>query len=288
MRRAGRILVGTSGWQYPRWRGDFYPAGLPQARQLAYLAGRLPTVEVNATFYALTRPKACDGWRRQVPPGFVFAIKGSRYLTHMLKLRGFQDALANFFASGILRLGATLGPILWQLPPQLPFDPERAQPFLAALPRDVAGAERWARRHDARTTGRAALTAIDGRDRPLRHAIEVRHDSWLSPTALALLRAHDVALVAADTAGRHPLSLERTASFAYVRLHGATELYASRYSDAQLGAWAAHARRWARAGDDVYFYFDNDARGHAPHDAVRLARMLETRGPLTRSRTPRA
>ena len=274
MTSPGRILIGTSGWLYPSWRGDFYPAGLPHTRELAYLATQLPTVEVNGTFYCLTRPSACEAWRRQVPPGFVFAIKGSRYITHMLKLRHFDHALANFFASGLLRLGPTLGPILWQLPPQLPFDGERAREFFAALPRDVAGTARWARRHDARTTGRAALTPVGSHSLPLRHAIEVRHHTWLAGNALALMRAFDIALVAADTAGRHPLSVERTARFAYVRLHGSTELYASRYRATELTAWASRIGAWARSGADVFVYFDNDARGHAPHDALRLRRML--------------
>jgi uncharacterized protein YecE (DUF72 family) len=274
----GRVLVGTSGWLYPSWRGDFYPSGLPHAQELAYIAARLATVEVNGTFYSLTRPSACDAWRRQVPPSFVFAIQGSRYVTHMLKLKNFDAALANFFASGLLRLGPKLGPILWQLPPQLPFDGARARAFFAALPRDVAGAERWARRHDARTTGRAALKAVGGGgDRRLRHAVEVRHPSWLGDDALDLMRGFDVALVAADTAGRHPLSIERTASFAYVRLHGATELYASRYDAPALTPWAKRVAAWAKGGADVFVYFDNDARGHAPHDALRLQQMLERR-----------
>jgi uncharacterized protein YecE (DUF72 family) len=286
----GRVLVGTSGWQYGSWRGDFYPRGLAHARELAYLATRLPTVEVNGTFYSLTRPAACDAWRRQVPDDFVFAIKGSRYITHMLKLRHYEAPLANFFASGLLRLGPTLGPILWQLPPQLPFDGDRARDFFAALPRDVAGAERWARRHDARTTGRAALTAAGGSKSRLRHAVEIRHLSWLGDEALALMREFDVALVAADTAGRHPLSVERTASFAYVRLHGSTELYASRYGPADLAPWAKRIAAWARGGSDVFVYFDNDARGHAPHDAVRLRTMLgprPLRGAAEREARPR-
>jgi uncharacterized protein YecE (DUF72 family) len=269
---AGTIRVGTSGWAYPHWRRAFYPAGLRQRDELAFLAGRLSTVEVNGTFYSLTRPATCAAWRGAVPPDFLFAIKGSRYITHMLKLRGFGPPLANFFASGILRLGRQLGPILWQLPPSLRFDPDRVRPFLTALPRDLAAAERWARRHDRRTTGRAALRAPDGHGAPLRHALEARHPSWLSREALALLRAHDVALVAADTAGRHPFSLARTASFAYVRLHGGTELYASRYTDAEIATWAARIRRWSRAGADVFVYFDNDARAHAPIDAQRLGR----------------
>lgn len=279
MTTPGRILVGTSGWQYRSWRGDFYPPRLPQGRELSHLASRLGTVEVNGTFYSLTRPAACDVWRRQVPADFVFAIKGSRYITHMLKLRHFEHALANFFASGILRLGPTLGPLLWQLPPQLRFDRDRARDFFGALPRDVAGAERWARRHDARTTGRAALTVVGGHAGPLRHAVEIRHPSWLGDEALAVMRAFDVALVAADTAGRHPLSTERTAAFAYVRLHGSTELYASRYRTTELTPWAKRIADWARAGSDVFVYFDNDALGHAPHDALRLRAMLVGRVP---------
>jgi uncharacterized protein YecE (DUF72 family) len=291
-RAPGQIRVGTSGWLYPRWRGDFYPRGLRHADELAHLAQRLNSVEVNGTFYSLTRPATCTAWRRMTPPGFVFAVKGSRYITHMLKLRNFEHPVANFFASGILRLGSQLGPILWQLPPQLPFDRERALRFFTALPRDLAGAERWARRHDERTKGRAALRAPDGRQAPLRHAVEVRHPSWLEEQALATLRELDVALVAADTAGRHPLSRERTADFAYVRLHGATALYASQYTDAELRRWAGLIQGWAAAGDDVYVYFDNDALGHAPHDATRLAKLISTAGevsgrqPLFRVGTP--
>lgn len=274
-RPVGRAFIGTSGWLYPRWRGDFYPRGLAHRQELAYIAQRMPSVEVNGTFYSLTRPSTCAAWRAAVPEGFTFAIKGSRFITHMLKLKKFEGPLANFFSSGLLRLGRMLGPILWQLPPQLPFDQDRARRFFEAVPRDVAAAERWARRHDARTTGRAALTAPDGRTQELRHAVEIRHPSWLTDVALQTLRELDVALVAADTAGKHPLSFERTARFAYARLHGATALYASRYEDDELGAWAQRIAGWTAAGDDVYAYFDNDAQGHAPHDAVRLLAAVQ-------------
>ena len=269
------IRVGTSGWNYSHWRGRFYPEGLPQRRWLSHLAALLPTVEVNGTFYSLTRPSACDAWRAAVPEGFVFAIKGSRYITHMRKLRDFRAPLANFFASGILRLGRTLGPILWQLPPQLPFDRARAEAFLAALPGDVREAERWARRHDARTTGRAALTAPDGRDLALRHAFEVRHPSWLSDEALETLARYDAALVAADTAGLHPFSLRRTSrALAYVRLHGARRLYEGAYTGDELAEWAARAREWAAEGAAVFVYFDNDRDAQAARDALRLQGLL--------------
>jgi uncharacterized protein YecE (DUF72 family) len=275
---SSRARIGTSGFTYRSWRGTFFPSGLSQARELAYLAERLPTVEVNGTFYSLTRPSACDRWRAAVPADFEFAIKGSRYITHMLKLGAFRTPLANFFASGILRLGAQLGPILWQLPPGVPFKEERARPFFEALPRDVAAAERWARRHDARVTGRAALTAPDGRHRPLRHALEVRHPSWLGDEALRLLEQQGLALVAADSAGKHPFSLARTADFAYVRLHGSQVLYASQYTDAEIIIWAKRVASWMRAGHDVYVYFDNDAKAHAPFDALRLQAAVEAEG----------
>ena len=269
------VRVGTSGWTYPSWRGHFFPKGLAQRAELGYLAARLPAVEVNGTFYSMTRPSACRRWRASVPPDFRFAIKGSRYITHMLKLANFETPLANFFASGILHLGAQLGPILWQLPPFLAFDAARADAFLAALPRDVAAAERRARRHDARTTGRAVLTAPDGRDRELRHALEVRHATWLTPPALELMRHHRVALVVADTAGKHPFALHETAHFVYVRLHGSAELYRSRYTDAELRRWARRVRRWDAAGKDVWVFFDNTDKRHAPGDALRLLHAVE-------------
>jgi len=285
VRRAGRARIGTSGWNYPRWRGDFYPKGLVHRLELAYMAERLPTVEVNGTFYSLTRPSACAGWRAAVPDDFVFAIKGSRFITHMLKLRKFESPLANFFASGLLRLGNGLGPILWQLPPQLPFDEERARAFFAAVPRDIAAAERWARRHDARTTGRAALRAPRGATGAIRHAVEIRHASWLTDRALETLRELEVALVAADTAGKYPLSYERTADFAYVRLHGSATLYTSRYTDGEVRAWAGRIDAWTAAGSDVYVYFDNDAQGHAPHDAVRLQAAVDALAPAAAARS---
>lgn len=271
----GRVWIGTSGWNYRHWRGKFYPQGWVQKRELAFIGSRFSSVEVNGTFYSLTRPTACAAWRQMVPDRFCFAIKGSRYITHMLKLAKFETPLGNFFAQGILLLGKQLGPILWQLPPRLRFDRERARRFLEALPRDMAGAERWARRHDARTTGRAALTAPDGRRLRLRYAIEPRHESWLSDEALAELQAQDVALVAADTAGRHPFSLARTAGFAYIRLHGSTQLYASRYEDPEIDTWAQRVRALRDAGVDVHVYFDNDAQAHAPHDALRLMEKVE-------------
>jgi len=268
------VRIGTSGWLYPHWNGRFYPPGLPARLRLPFLAAHFRSVEINGTFYSLKRPPCFSAWRASVPPGFDFAIKASRYITHMLKLAHARAALGNFFAQGILQLGHKLGPILWQLPPMLPFHPDRARAFFEALPRTLAEAERVARRHDGRVTGRATLTAFDGRERPLRHALEVRHESWLSDEALSLLIEQGIALVHADTAGRFPFSLTRTADFAYVRLHGAEQLYGSDYDEAELALWAQLVGAWRDEGSDVYVYFDNDNKAYAPGNALALRERL--------------
>jgi uncharacterized protein YecE (DUF72 family) len=198
--------------------------------------------------------------------------------------------LANFFASGVLGLGPKLGPLLWQLPPVLRFDPDRLKAFFDLLPRTTYEAARLARGHDRRLEGRA-LTEADA-DRPVRHALEVRHASYCNAGFVELLRAHDVALVVADTAGLWPDLEDVTSDFVYARLHGADELYVSGYTATALDEWAAKIRRWAAGesptgehtvapsaprmagGRDVYVYFDNDAKVHAPFDALALAERL--------------
>jgi len=286
----GEVRIGISGWRYEPWRGVFYPPRLPQRSELAFAARMLPTIEINGSFYSLQRPESYAEWHDETPPGFVFALKGSRYITHMLKLRNVAAPLANFFASGVLRLRDKLGPILWQFPPQLGFDSERFDAFFSLLPRDTAAALALARRHDERLAGRAWLE-ID-RVRPLRHAVEIRHASFVDPAFIALLRRHRIALVVADTAGRWPLLEDLTADFVYVRLHGDKELYASGYDDGALDRWAARIAAWRDGGQvddarlasprpgrsrsrrDVYCYFDNDVKVHAPYDAAHLAARL--------------
>jgi len=167
----GVVRIGISGWRYEPWRGVFYPPGLAQRSELAFASRMLPTIEINGSFYSLQRPESYTEWHDETPPGFVFAVKGSRYLTHMLKLRNVATPLANFFASGVLRLREKLGPILWQFPPQLGFDAERFDAFFSMLPRDTEAALALARGHDERLAGRAWLK-ID-RVRPLRHAVEI-------------------------------------------------------------------------------------------------------------------
>ncbi len=285
------IRIGISGWRYARWRGTFYPAGLAQRRELEYAAGCFPSVEINGSFYSLQRPDSFQRWHDETPEDFVFSVKGPRFVTHMKRLRDCEQALANFFASGILRLGAKLGPVLWQLPPTLRFDAELLDAFLGSLPRDSEAALARARKRDtALMQGRSAL-AID-RNRPIRHALEVRHDSFCDPACMRLLRRHNVAVVVADTAGKFPYLEDVSADFVYVRLHGDAQLYASGYSDSALARWAARIAAWAsgaepddaarvgararkRAMRDVYCYFDNDMKVHAPFDARGLMQRLQ-------------
>lgn len=295
------IRIGISGWTYPPWRGVFYPRRWPQAKELEFAAARFPAIEVNGTFYGLQRPAAFADWAARTPPDFMFAVKGSRYITHMLRLRNAETPLANFLASGLLRLGPKLGPILWQFPARFEFDPQVLEPFLAMLPRDTEGAAALARRHDARLDGRD-WTETDAR-RPLRHAIEIRHESFRDPRFIATLRAHDVALVCADTVA-WPLLMDVTADFIYCRLHGSEELYSSGYDPPALATWARRIAAWADgtepedaervsgpapaapAGRDVFVFFDNDAKVRAPADAAALAELLEAplTSPATRGR----
>lgn len=286
---AGHIRIGVSGWSYDSWRrGAFYPVELPRRRELAWLCRRLSSLEINGSFYGLIAPHTWEGYREAAPAGFVFAVKGSRFITHDKKLRDAATPLANFFASGLLRLEDKLGPILWQLP-AAPWRVERVADFLALLPRDHRSARRLARRHDARLRGRASLAVH--RNRRLRHVLEVRHQAMLGAPLVRACRDHGVAL-AFSHSGDWPLVEELTAGFAYLRLHGAPHTYASRYGVGALDAWAERIRRWSRGGEpadaaritdrapprrrsrDVYVYFDNDQGAHAPRDAQRLMRRL--------------
>jgi len=267
------IRIGISGWRYEPWRGVFYPPGLPQRRELEFAARHFPTLEINGSFYSLQRPEYYEQWHADSPPGFVYAVKGSRYITHLRRLKEIDKPLANFFASGILGLKDKLGPFLWQFPPMFTYQPERLAAFFSLLPRSTSAALALARKRDARMKGRARL-AIDA-ERPLRHAIEVRHASFVDAGFLALLRQHDIGLVVADTAGRFPRLFDVTADFVYVRLHGDIELYKSGYTPRALDEWAKRIRAWDRDGKDVYVYFDNDMKVRAPFDALNLMERLD-------------
>ncbi len=286
-RQDKQVRIGLSGWAYAPWRGHFYPKGLVQKRELSFAAEQFPALEVNGTFYGLQKPEVFGRWAEAVPDDFVFAIKGSRYITHELRLRQVETPLSNFLASGLLRLGSKLGPLLWQFPPSFRFDAALMEDFLKLLPKDTQEAATLAKRHDGHLGGRAWVET-DGK-RSLRHAIEIRHDSFRDPAFIELLRRYHVALVCADTAD-WPLLMDLTADFVYCRLHGSEELYRSRYDEADLKRWAARIRAWhsgqpMRDGDfagepgadrprDVFLFFDNTDKRHAPQDAAALMRML--------------
>jgi uncharacterized protein YecE (DUF72 family) len=266
--------VGISGWRYPPWRGDFYPKGLPQRRELEYAASQLTSIEVNGSFYSLQRPSSYARWRAEVPEDFVFAVKGGRFITHMKRLRDVEVPLANFFASGVLALDQTLGPILWQLPATFAYDEQVLADFFAMLPRTTTEAAELATRHDDKVTG-DKLWSGEVVERPLSYALEPRHMSFASPPALELLGSCDVALVVADSAGKWPRFEQAVGPLVYARLHGDTELYASGYTDKALDEWAERLRGWTAGGRDAFVYFDNDMKGYAPHDARRLIARLD-------------
>lgn len=286
----GNIYIGISGWRYAPWRGVFYPKDLAQDRELEFASRALSSIEINGSFYSLQRPESYAAWYAATPPGFMFSVKGNRFITHIRRLRDIDEPLANVLASGIFNLREKLGPFLWQFPPSFRYEPEVVEHFFSLLPRDTEQALSLARKRGARMKGRSRL-AIDA-NRPLRHAMEVRHKSFEDESFVALLRKYRVALVVADSAGKWPYREDVTADFMYLRLHGEEELYASGYTDEALERWAARIRSWSSGGEpadarrisdmpaapdasrDVYCYFDNDVKVKAPFDARRLIEKL--------------
>lgn len=230
------LRVGTSGWQYRHWRGVLYPPGLPARAWLDRYADFFDTVELNATFYRLPTAAAVDRWREGVPAGFAFAVKGSRYLTHLKRLRDVGQGLDRFFTP-VSRLAGSLGPVLWQLPPQLGPDPERLETFLSRLP---AG----------------------------RYAVEFRHPGWYSRETCAVLERHQAAFCEHDRLELRPP--RPTGGFRYLRFHGTTGRYGGRYGPAALHPHAEDLLAWTRAGRDAWVYFNNDLGGAAVRDALDL------------------
>jgi len=285
------VRIGISGWRYPPWRGVFYPKDLPQHAELHYASRALSTIEINGSFYSLQRPESYAQWYADTPDDFMFTVKAPRYITHMRRLREVEEPLANFLASGLFNLRDKLGAILWQFPPNFKYDRERMESFLKLLPHDSDAARAIARRRSAWMKGRTCLAA--GATRALRHAMEIRHESFLDVSFVELLREHNVALVIAETARRWPMAQDITANFVYMRLHGDKELYQSGYQDKALTRWARRIRAWHRGtepadvkrildkkapkvqGRDVYCFFDNtDVKLRAPRDAQTLMRKL--------------
>lgn len=282
-----QIRIGVSGWNYPGWRKTFYPEGLPQTRELEYATDVFDSIEVNGTFYGLTTPAACRRWYEAAPDDFIYAVKGSRFITHNKKLHDVEVPLANFLAAGVLELSDKLGPVLWQLSPRIGFRPDRVEHFFELLPPDTQAAADIARAHDDRVT---KTSFGPGTKLPMRHVLEIRHDSYFTDEVVDLARRHGVAL-AFSHSSRWPYVEEITADFVYVRLHGPDRLYDSPYGDS-LTVWADRIRAWRRGDEpddavrltdreppaaearDVYVYFDNDGHAYAPHEARRLRALM--------------
>lgn len=286
------IHIGISGWRYTPWRGYFYPKGLPRKRELQFASRAVNSIEINGSFYALQRPARYAQWYAETPDHFVFSVKAPRFITHVKRLRDVHKPLANFFASGVLELREKLGPILWQFPPNFKFDAELFESFLEQLPDDTHQATALARQHDSHINGHASLGAY--KKKPVRHAVEIRHDSFIDPAFVRLLKRYNTALVIADTAGKWPYREDITADFVYLRLHGAEELYASGYTIQALHHWAERIEAWhqgrqpsdphliaprqkarVRKSREVFCYFDNDVKVRAPFDARRLLERFD-------------
>ena len=264
--------IGISGWRYAPWRGVFYPSGLPQKNELAFAARQFNSIEINGSFYSLQQVESWQRWYDETPDDFVFAVKGSRFITHMKKLNDIEKPLANFFAQGVLALKQKLGPILWQFPPAFAFDHARFEKFFRLLPRTMKEALALARHRDARMDGRSYLRAAA--DHALQHAVEIRHESFRTPHFIKLLRKQSIGLVVADTAGKWPFLEDVTAGFVYARLHGDKQLYVSGYTPSALDRWAERVRAWRAGNRSVYVYFDNDVKVRAPFDAIELSRRV--------------
>lgn len=283
------VEIGISGWTYKGWKGTFYPEKLPAREELSFASRELPTIEINGTFYSLQRPSSYQHWYDLTPEGFVFSVKANRYITHIKRLKDVEVPVANFIASGPLALKEKLGPFLWQFPPSMSFDPERFEKFLKLLPKNFKEASRLARNSDL---PRERIHIDESLDLPIRHAVEIRHESFLNPWFVELLREHNVAIVFADTAGKWPYLEDITSDFIYVRLHGDSELYVSGYDKSALDFWGERVKTWKQgleANDkltitdesppvkerDVFVYFDNDAKVRAPVDAKSLINRIK-------------
>jgi len=241
--KPGRILIGTSGWHYPHWVGPFYPQALPKKEFLPFYARQFSTVEINNTFYHLPSQETLETWRKGTPKGFLFACKGSRFITHMKKLKDPENSTRRFFEA-IQVLGPKLGPILFQLPPRWNVNLERLDGFLKVLPR------------------------------PYRFAFEFRDDSWFQQETYDLLRHYQAGLCVYHLAGRRS-PIEVTADFVYIRLHGPGDSYQGQYGVKGLRPWANRCVAWANDGKDVFCYFDNDEAGYAVKDALDLRKLVD-------------
>ncbi|WIJ25631.1 DUF72 domain-containing protein [Devosia sp. RR2S18] len=266
MATKGTIRTGTAGWVYEPWRGTFFPTGLVQKKELAYASSHLSTIEINATFRANQKPESFAKWAGEAPDGFVFSVKGPQLVTHIKRLKNCTVELANFFASGPLAMGPKLGPFIWQLPPNLAYDPASFSAFVDLLPTNPDAYLALARQSDERLKSAPFLDLSGVAE--IRHAIEMRHPSFAIPELRAQLAARNIALVISDTLEQP--GRELTADFAYCRLQGPPRPDATGYTPEDITDWGKTVTDWAAAGRDVFAYFVHEDKLHAPANAIAL------------------
>lgn len=285
-----KIYVGMSGWTYPSWRGGFYPKGLVQKKELHYASRLLNSIEINGTFYSLQKPESFQRWHDDTPENFVFSVKAPQYITHIKRLKGVEEAIANFFASGLLCLREKMGPILWQFPPNVMLKDDRFEKFLKAIPYDSKAASRLAKKHSSKVDGRS-FTEVKG-DYPVRHALEFRHPSFMDEGFVEMLREHNVAVVFAHSGEKSPYMEDVTADFIYARMHGQETKYKKGYTKDTIDWLAKRLGLWTKGSQpkdaqvvldtspkkmkrDAFIYFDTEAKDYAPQDALNLCERLK-------------
>ncbi|KKS03706.1 hypothetical protein A2W70_00455 [Candidatus Curtissbacteria bacterium RIFCSPLOWO2_02_41_11] len=258
---SSRVYVGTSGWVYSDWKGAFYPQDLPQKKWLEYYSQHFKTVEVNSTFYHQMKPATFENWAKSVPEEFTFALKGSRFITHIKRLKPDRISVESFIESSKC-LGDKLGPVLWQLPPRFKADEKRLEALLVQSStrprpsRDEVGKFKV-------KSGKSAMLAFEFRD-----------PSWFDGSIYQVLRKYNAALVIAESGGHWPCEEVITADFTYIRFHGEGGSYATSYTADELKIWAKKIKKWQKAGIDVYAYFNNDVGGFAVDNAKMLIDLI--------------
>ena len=276
---SGKIRVGISGWTYAPWRGDFYPKGLVQKKELEYASRQLTSIEINGTFYGLQKPKSFLEWYKQTPDDFMFSIKGGQFITHVRRLKDVMEPLATCLGSGLLCLKQKLGPILWQFPPNVTLKDDRFEKFFEILPHDSKSAAKFADEHGYKKEGGYFVDVTE--DFPIRHAFEFRHPSFDNPEFIELMRKHGVAVVIAHAGAEKSPYIEETTArdFVYVRMHGQGKAFKKGYPEDELKAWAKKVKGWAKDGRDVFVYFDTDEKEYAPSDAANFLKQLKIKVP---------
>lgn len=288
----GKTYIGISGWTYPEWRGEFYPKGVTQKKELEYCSRQLNSVEINGTFYAIQKPASFKGWYSATPENFVFSVKANKYITHIRRLKDVETPMANFLASGILCLGEKLGPILWQFPPTLTLKDDRFEKFIELLPRDFKQAAKLAKKQTFEIDGGIPK---GGENYPIRHAFEFRHPSFFQTSEFTdMLRKNNIAVVFGHSGQNNPYVEDVTSDFVYARMHGQDKRFAKGHTEEFLAAWAQRVELWTagtqpqdaicmsphlpkREPRDAFIYFDTDYKSSAPFDAMNLMKKLNVK-----------